>query len=193
MQGQLVEAVKKGHVVIYDEFSRSRPETNNIFLSLLEEKILPLYGYGKGAFVNSHPDFRIIFTSNPNEYTGTFQTQDALMDRFITISLDYCDKETEVTILHKKTGVAQEEACEIVKLVSNLRSYGKGFCPSLRSSLMLATIAQKANIPINSQNQNYQTLCFDVLSNPVKQIFPDLNIKEVREFILQEMKKKEVN
>ena len=31
-EGQLIEAVKNGHTVIYDEFSRSLPETNNIFL-----------------------------------------------------------------------------------------------------------------------------------------------------------------
>ena len=39
--GQLIEAVKNGHTVIYDEFSRSRPETNNIFLALLRGKSSP--------------------------------------------------------------------------------------------------------------------------------------------------------
>ncbi|PFO08290.1 gas vesicle protein GvpN [Bacillus sp. AFS076308] len=191
IQGQLIEAVKKGHVVIYDEFSRSRPETNNIFLSLLEEKVLPIYGKGKGSFIKCHPDFSIIFTSNPDEYAGTFHTQDALLDRLITIHVDYCDKETEVEIIHQKTGINHKQAGEIVRIVSVLRRYGKGLCPSLRASLMIASVAKKANIPFNPQDNNYQRLCLDVLTRPVKQIFPELNRVEIEELILKEILRKE--
>lgn len=191
ISGQLIEAVKNGHVVIYDEFSRSRPETNNIFLALLEEKVLPIYGKGKETFIKCHPDFTIIFTSNPDEYAGTFHTQDALLDRLITIHLDYCDKETEVEILKQKTGINYQSAQEVVRLVTNLRSYGKGFCPSLRASLMISTIAKKTNIPINPKSKPYQTLCLDILTRPVKQIFPNLNLTAIQELIFQEMLRKE--
>ncbi|WP_335693979.1 gas vesicle protein GvpN [Neobacillus drentensis] len=190
VHGQLVEAVKNGHIVIYDEFSRSRPDANNIFLSLLEEKVLPIYGKGKESFIQCHPDFSIIFTSNPDEYAGTYHTQDALLDRLITISLDYCDTETEIEILHQKTGLTHQEAKEVVRLVSNLRSNGKGFCPSLRSSLMIATIAKKGNIPITYENKKYQALCLDVLTRPVKQILPEHSRSTVQELILQEMRGK---
>lgn len=191
VQGQLIEAVKNGHVVIYDEFSRSRPETNNIFLSLLEEKVLPLYGTGKKSFIKCHPDFSIIFTSNPDEYVGTFHTQDALLDRLITIHLDSCDKETEIEILKQKTGLNDREAQEVTRLVSNLRSYGKGFCPSLRATLMIAAISKKTNIPIIPGNISYQALCIDMLSRPMKQILPELSFLEVRELIQKEILRKE--
>ena len=188
---QLVEAVKNGHIVIYDEFSRSRPDANNIFLSLLEEKVLPIYGKGKETFIKCHPDFSMIFTSNPDEYAGTFHTQDALMDRLITISLDCCDTKTEIEILHLKAGINKQEAQEIVGLVSNLRAFGKGFCPSLRASLMIAIVAKKGNIPITYDNKKYQALCLDVLTRPVKQISPELSRSAVQELILQEMRRKE--
>ncbi|MBV7504564.1 gas vesicle protein GvpN [Bacillus sp. sid0103] len=191
VNGQLTEAVKNGHVVIYDEFSRSRPDANNIFLSLLEEKVLPVYGKGKETFIKCHPDFSMIFTSNPDEYAGTFHTQDALMDRLITISLDCCDTKTEIEILHLKAGINKQEAQEIVRLVSNLRAFGKGFCPSLRASLMIATVAKKGNIPITYDNKKYQALCLDVLTRPVKQISPELSRSAVQELILQEMRRKE--
>jgi nitric oxide reductase NorQ protein len=191
--GQLIDAVKNGHVVIYDEFSRSRPETNNIFLALLEERILPMYGKGKESFIKCHPDFSIIFTSNPDEYAGTFHTQDALLDRLITISLEGCDKETEIEILKQKTEINNQEAERIVELVSKLRSYGKGFCPSLRASLMIASIAKKTNIPINQEDKNYQTLCLDVLTRPVKQIIPDMTRDAIEELIIKEIKRKEGN
>lgn len=189
--GLLAEAVSKGYTVIYDEFSRSRPETNNIFLALLEEKVLPVYGKGKETFIKCHPNFKMIFTSNPDEYTGTFHTQDALLDRLITIHLDYCDNETEIEILREKTHVNDQEAKEVVRLVSNLRSYGEGFCPSLRASLMIASVAKIASIPIIPENKQYQTLCLDVLSRPVKQNFPDLNHLAIQELILQEILGKE--
>ncbi len=191
VEGQLIEAVKNGHTVIYDEFSRSLPETNNIFLALLEEKVLPIYGKGKESFIKCYPQFSMIFTSNPYEYTGTFHTQDALLDRFITINLDCCDKETEVEILQKKTGVTNQDANEIVRLVSSLRAYGKGFSPSLRASLMMSSIAKKVNIPIIPENKHYQALCLDVLTRPVKQLFPDLHSYAVRELILKELLRKE--
>ncbi|PGY08397.1 gas vesicle protein GvpN [Bacillus sp. AFS031507] len=189
--GQLVEAVKNGHIVIYDEFSRSRPDANNIFLSLLEEKVLPIYGKGKETFIKCHPDFSMIFTSNPDEYSGTFHTQDALMDRLITISLDCCDTKTEIEILHLKAGINKQEAQEIVRLVSNLRAFGKGFCPSLRASLMIATVAKKGNIPITYDDKRYQALCVDVLTRPVKQISPELSHSAVQKLIIKEMRRKE--
>ncbi|MEW9668985.1 AAA family ATPase [Ammoniphilus sp. 3BR4] len=35
VNGKLAEAVKNGHTLVFDEFTRSKPETNNIFLSVL--------------------------------------------------------------------------------------------------------------------------------------------------------------
>jgi nitric oxide reductase NorQ protein len=193
MDGQLIEAVKNGHVVIYDEFSRSLPEANNIFLSLLEEKVLPLYGNGKDSFIKCHPDFSIIFTSNPDEYAGTFHTQDALLDRLITIHLDSCDRATEIEILKQKTGLNQRDAEEVVRLVSNLRSYGNGFCPSLRASLMIAAIAKKSKIEINPANVNYQRLCMDVLIRPMTQILSKQHPTKIRELIQKEILRREEN
>ncbi|MCM3690625.1 gas vesicle protein GvpN [Neobacillus niacini] len=191
IDGQLIEAVKNGHVVIYDEFSRSLPEANNIFLSLLEEKVLPLYGNGKNSFIKCHPDFLIIFTSNPDEYAGTFHTQDALLDRLITIHLDSCDRETEIEILNQKTGLKKHEAEEVVRLVTNLRSYGNGFCPSLRATIMIAAVAKKSNIEITPTDIQYQALCMDVLIRPMTQILPKQPPVKIRELILKEILRRE--
>jgi len=39
---RLTTACRSGHTLIYDEFTRSRPEANNVLLSVLEEKVLNL-------------------------------------------------------------------------------------------------------------------------------------------------------
>ena len=189
--GELVKAVMNGHTVIYDEFTRSHPETNNIFLSLLEEKVLPIYGNGEESFVKCHPDFSIIFTSNPDEYAGTFHTQDALMDRLITINLEPCDEKTEIEILMMKTGLEKKEAANLVRIFSKLRSLGKGGSPSLRSTIMMASISKQFSIPVNHKNKNFQDLCLDVLTRPMKQKLPDLSLSEVQQKILKDTYKKE--
>ena len=90
----LTEACQKGCTVVYDEFTRSRPEANNVLLSVLEERVLPL----RGEHIAVHPDFRIIFTSNPADYAGVHGAQDALLDRMVTILLSGFDQDTEAGI-----------------------------------------------------------------------------------------------
>lgn len=192
VNGKLLEAVKKGHLLVFDEFTRSHPETNNIFLSILEERVLPLYGTPQETALRVHPNFSVIFTSNPEEYTGVFKTQDALMDRMITIDLDFCDMETEMQIIHQKTGVTLDESKLVAQLVSHFRS----FCmlenkqgPSLRSSIMIASLAKNMNIPINPTDKQFQILCIDVLWLSVYRCERDMDKRTVREYIIHEIEK----
>lgn len=188
VDGLLIEAVKKGHTVIYDEFTRSRPEMNNLFLSVLEEKILPLYGKKeKASYVPVHPEFSMIFTSNPTEYTGVFQTQDALLDRLITIHLDYYALEEEAIIVSEKTGISLEEAEFVVRLVTAVRKKSESeqkHGPSLRASLMIATVAKQNLIPFDPLNQAFQLLCMDILAYPVSQHLTP-NEKQKAKLIIQ--------
>ena len=100
VDNRLTTACQNGDTLIYDEFNRSRPEANNAFLSVLSERILnlpKLRRSGEG-YLQVHPDFTAIFTSNPEEYAGVHKTQDALLDRLITINLEHYDRETEIQI-----------------------------------------------------------------------------------------------
>ncbi|WP_181347942.1 gas vesicle protein GvpN [Thalassobacillus sp. CUG 92003] len=166
-QGRLYEAVKNGYTVIYDEFTRSQPETNNLFLSILQENILPLYGTKRTAsYIDVHPEFSVIFTSNPIEYTGVYQTQDALLDRMVNLPLDPIDQETEVRILLSKVEVTQAEAEVIVSFVGKARELcsenSKAGGPSLRTSIMIAKTADQAQIPIDGKDEEFQKLCLDM-------------------------------
>ena len=72
MDNRLTTACRHGHVLIYDEFTRSRPEANNVLLSVLSEGLLnlPKPGCNGDGYLDVHPNFRAIFTSNPQEYAG---------------------------------------------------------------------------------------------------------------------------
>src|SRR5579864_6668425 len=105
MDNRLTMACQQGHTLIYDESNRSRPEANNSLLSVLEERILNLPSLRRSGegYIEVHPEFRAIFTSNPEEYAGVHKTQDALMDRLITIGIGNFDRETEIRVAMGKS------------------------------------------------------------------------------------------
>lgn len=195
--GRLLEAVKNGYTLIYDEFTRSRPTTNNIFLSILEEGVLPLYGSKlTEPFVRVHPDFAVIFTSNPAEYAGVYDTQDALLDRLITMFIDYKDVERETMIVTEKTDVEESEARAITTLVMNLRescSNDKNNGPSLRASIKIAKLASEQDIPIDGEDADFQSLCIDILCHPISRCLDSEDSKaEAEKLIIDECRKMDV-
>jgi gas vesicle protein GvpN len=164
VDSRLTTACKYGYTMVYDEFSRSPAEANNVLLTVLEERILSLPGsHNGGSFVPVHPEFRAIFTSNPEDYAGVHKTQDALLDRMITIELDYCDRDTEVAITRARAGVDQQVAEKIVDLVRKLRHNGAHHRPTLRASIMLARILRQRGCSFDEGDPLFLDACGDVL------------------------------
>ncbi|MCJ7632684.1 gas vesicle protein GvpN [Candidatus Bathyarchaeota archaeon] len=165
---RITVACKHGFTVVYNEFTRSRPEANTALLSILEEKILdiPSGSYYREIYVKVHPSFAIIFTSNPEEYAGVFRTQDALMDRMITINLDYYDEETETEVVQAKSGISFADAKKIVKLVRTLRNSGDyEYAPTVRSGIMIARSLARTHVSIG--DESFRQILFDVLSHRI--------------------------
>ncbi len=139
---RLALACKYGYTLIYDEFTRSKPETNNIFLAILEEKLLAMPTIrSEGEFMDVHQDFRLILTSNPEEYAGVYKSQDALLDRVVTIKLNQYSVDTEVAIIEKHVNIQRSFAWEIALAMRKIRE----ICDSehqlsIRKSIMLAKI-----------------------------------------------------
>lgn len=191
IDGRIIEACEKGYTLIYDEFTRARPETNNILLSVLEEKVLelPINYYGKNKLLKIHPDFKMIFTSNPEEYTGVYKSQDALVDRFITLKLDFPDQRSEISIAVANSGISPEKAKLLVAIVRNFREFYKSkFLVSLRDSIKLCKIVQMGDIRISYDNQIFREVCMDVLTSGISiQRFniKNLKIKEELDHIIQ--------
>ncbi|MGI8315991.1 gas vesicle protein GvpN [Halobacillus mangrovi] len=164
VEGRLYEAVKNGYTVVYDEFTRSRPDTNNLFLSVIEEKLLPLYGAkSKESHVKVHPDFSLIFTSNPTEYVGIYETQDALLDRMITIPFHMMDKEAQIAVVRERTSIETSKAEKIVNLMEKVNELCEDTQDglSLRASIMIADIAEKYQLPIDGNNEDFENLLLD--------------------------------
>jgi len=160
LDDRLTTACKHGFTLIYNEFTRSRPEANNIFLSVLEERMLELPSASdEGNYIKVHPDFSAIFTSNPEEYAGVFRSQDALMDRMITLPMSHYDEETEIAITQAKSGVSYATAQRIVTLVRKLRAAEVcEFSPTVRACVAIAKVYEEGD------NDWFNQTCIDVLS-----------------------------
>ncbi len=162
---RLTNACKHGFTVIYDEFNRSRPEANNVLLGVLEERLLELpVGRVTEAYLQVHPAFRAIFTSNPEEYAGVHRTQDALVDRMITITIGQYDRETEVQITTAKSGLDEGEAARIVDVVRGFRELGVlPLSPTVRACIMIAKVAALRGAQVACDDRIFLETCRDVL------------------------------
>ena len=162
---RLTTACRDGCTLVYDEFTRSRAEANNILLGVLEERILVLPTPNqRESYVRVHPEFRAIFTSNPQEYAGVHDAQDALSDRMVMIDVDYFDRETELTITVSRSGVDKVKAQRIVDLVRDYRASGEyDQAPTLRASIMIARVVADQNLRTSAAEPRFVQACLDLL------------------------------
>lgn len=135
----LTVACKYGYTLVYNEFSRAKPEANNVLLSVLEEKILELPTmFGEDRYIKVHPDFNVIFTSNSIEYAGIHKPQDALLDRLVNIYMDYYDYDTEVKIVQAHTHLPLHEVEKVVTVVRTIREkMPEHYKPGTRGEIMI--------------------------------------------------------
>ncbi len=176
VDNRLTTSCQNGHTLIYDEFNRSKPEANNPFLSVLEEKILnlPKLRVAGEGYIEVHPDFRAIFTSNPEEYAGVHTTQDALMDRMITISLGHFDRETEIEITMARSGISRNNAERIVDVVREIRGIGvNNHRPTIRSCIAIAKILASRGGQARIDDSTFQWVCRDVLDTNTAKVTRD--------------------
>lgn len=162
----LTTACREGYTLVYDEFTRSRPYANNALLTVLEERVLLLPSSNRdgGNSIPVHPEFRAIFTSNPSDYAGVHQTQDALLDRMITIDTDYFDRQTEIRIIAQRSGLSIDDARRIAEMICDYRtSRNLAQTPTLRSGIMIGKIAHDRQWQVSCENPHFVQLCMDIL------------------------------
>lgn len=163
----LALACKYGYTLVYNEFSRTKPAANNILLSVFEEGILELpTKFGEERYIKVHPDFKAILTSNSIEYAGVHRPQDALLDRLVSIYMDYYSFDTEVNIVNAHTGLPKDDARKIVSVVRSLREkLPDAQKPGTRACIMIGQGLRALN---GQSNMNFEQLCIDVMATKTR-------------------------
>jgi nitric oxide reductase NorQ protein len=173
IDNRLTTACRFGHTLVYDEFTRSRPEANNVLLSVLGEEILnlPKLRYAGEGYLKVDPAFRAIFTSNPEEYAGIHKSQDALMDRLITIHVDYFDRDTEAAITAARSDICISDAYRVVDLVRYYREHHpRRHKPSLRAAIMITRVVVQRGGTFDQSDPIFQRTYRDVLGIDLEDI-----------------------
>ena len=162
---RLTTACKEGYTFIYDEFNRSPASANNVFLSIIEERILVMPSHARHEeYIKVDPRFSLILTSNPTEYAGTHVVQDALADRMITIDLDHNDRGTEIDITTARSGAPRQIVERIVDFVRAYRASGAyDQAPTMRAAIMLSKIVHAGGVDLTMDNPLLGQICADVL------------------------------
>ena len=185
VDNRLTVACKYGFTLIYDEFTRSRPEANNILLSVLQEKMMDLPAAREGEnYLRVDPNFTAVFTSNPEEYAGVHRSQDALRDRMITMDLDHFDRETEIAITKAKAGLSKRNAEKIVSIVRDLRESGIcEFAPTIRGCIMIAKTLKIQDGSVSANNKIFREICQDILASETTRVGSKTNQAKVKDLV----------
>ncbi len=165
----LTLACKYGYTLVYNEFSRSQAAANNVLLSIFSEGILELpTQFGEERYVNVHPDFRVIFTSNSLEYAGVHRAQDALLDRMAGIYMNYYDLETETKIISQQAKIKPDQAMVIADMLKTLRKkLSEGSTLGTRAGIM---VAQALKLTNNFEESSIKQMLGDVLTSKTKNL-----------------------
>lgn len=87
VEGPVVQAMRKGHILYIDEINMAKPETLPILHSVLDHRRMLTNPY-TGEVLLAHKDFTVIAAINEG-YIGTSPLNEALKNRFISFSIPY--------------------------------------------------------------------------------------------------------
>jgi gas vesicle protein GvpN len=121
--------------------------------------------------VEVSPNFRAIFTSNPEEYAGVHKTQDALMDRLITIHLSHFDRKSEIQVTMAKSGISMADAETIVDIARELRGIGvNNNRPTIRACIAIARILARFGGRARMNDAIFLRICRDVMDTDTAKV-----------------------
>lgn len=91
IEGPVVQAMKKGHILYIDEINMAKPETLPILHSVLDHRRM-LTNPFTGEVIYAHENFTVVSAINEG-YVGTTPMNEALKNRFISFSIPYLSGE----------------------------------------------------------------------------------------------------
>lgn len=115
VDGPVVTAMKRGHILYIDEINMAKPETLPILHSLLDHRRM-LTNPFTGEVILAHEDFSVVSAINEG-YIGTSPMNEALKNRFVSFSIPYLEAEQLRTVLEN---AVPEAKASIVDTMMNL-------------------------------------------------------------------------
>jgi len=124
--GPLAHAMKEGHLFLIDELDMLDPGVAAGLNGIVQGEPLTVPENG-GEIINPHPDFRIAASGNTagggdgGFYVGTSRQNEAFMDRFWIIHVDYPEKEVEKQIFQSVVTIDNDRLEKFLDTTNEIR------------------------------------------------------------------------
>lgn len=119
--GPLTRAVREGAICYLDEVVEARKDTTVVLHPLTDDRrILPLERTGET--LNAPGSFMLVASYNPGYQNLLKGMKPSTRQRFVAVTFDFPQPETEVEILVGETGIGEARARQLVRLAGALRA-----------------------------------------------------------------------
>lgn len=121
LDGPLTRAVKSGAILYLDEIAEARPDIIVAIHSLTDHR-RELFIDKLGETIKAHDHFMLVASFNPGYQRGFKELKPSTRQRFVALSFDYPDNQTETDILAQETGIEKDTAKKLVQIASKIRN-----------------------------------------------------------------------
>ena len=121
VDGPLTQAVKDGAIIYMDEIAEARPDVIVAIHSLTDHR-RELFVDKLGITHKAHHDFMLVASFNPGYQRGFKELKPSTRQRFIALSFNYPDAETETEIIINETNVNADDAKRLVAIGNKIRN-----------------------------------------------------------------------
>ena len=97
--GPLARAMGAGGILYLEEMNRAPSGALNVLMTALSERYLEVPRLGR---IEARDGFTVVGAANPLDDVGTTRLSRGLVDRFVTLELDYQTREEELAIVRRR-------------------------------------------------------------------------------------------
>lgn len=119
IEGPVIQAMKKGHLLYIDEINMAKPETLPILNGVLDYR-RSITNPFTGEVIKAEPSFGVIAAINEG-YVGTVPMNEALKNRFVVVDVPYIEGETLKAVIAAQSSLTDPKVVDrFVQLASDL-------------------------------------------------------------------------
>lgn len=107
--GPLLEAMRSGGFLYFEEFNRAPDDTLNTLLTAIADREVSVPRLG---VVSALPSFRLVGSMNPYDNVGTTRLSVSIRDRLCRLEIDYQPEEAEREVVARRCAVDGEPGLE---------------------------------------------------------------------------------
>ncbi|REH87539.1 ATP-binding protein [Staphylococcus felis] len=121
IDGPVIQAMKKGHILYIDEINMAKPETLPILNGVLDYR-RQLTNPFTGEVIKAASGFKVIAAINEG-YVGTLPMNEALKNRFVVINVEYIDGDILSDVIKAQSLLQDEQLIsQIIQFNADLRT-----------------------------------------------------------------------